>query len=586
MVKRAVLLLSVLLLVPICSIAQIPDVPTRKTIFQPHTAINISGITVNQKSEDENSWDNSISASRKRALAFAGDSLPDWAAIYESYDLYPGHNLPLSVDNSGNIYVARLRSTRELGDRFFLLKYNPDGEELWSREYYSSVKHGLKVDNILTDKNRNVYVVGSAGSLFKAVKYNPDGDLLWETTTVDSSFYILEAVASTLDNSNNLYITGSAFDEQYENDIITKKYNAEGVEQWSESYVQTHSKSGVPIDLGMDAIGNVYIGGWWSGRAITLKYDSDGNEEWRKVYDGIEHNRVNLPVMAVTPLGNIYLATSSSNLLIVLKYNADGVLKWTTVQEDSSRYAVIVKSIQVDASGNSYVAGNAHYSSAGSRSNVVKFNNAGSIQWVQDYQSTQKRLVQQNASTIFEVAATALDAQANLYVTGIGSTADTGLDFVTVKYNAAGERQWSKRYNTMESSSQDFPRSIVVDPAGNIVLTGIFQGLYTYGIVTIKYSASENITNPDITSGFKVIQNYPNPFNNLTILRYQIPKKSHVRFAVYNIRGQQVAQLVDAVQPVGLYAVPFFGKELPSGIYIAQLSTGNVVKARKFTLLK
>jgi len=578
MTNRIVFPIVLLFAIPIMSLAQIQNIQTSNPPFQPPGQNNIFGIG--------NSWDRPISESRKRASIFSGDSLPDWAATYESYELYPGPSLPLSIDNSGNIYVACRRSNREQGDRFFLLKYNPDGEELWSREFDSAFKHGLTVDNVLTDKYRNVYVVGTAGALLKAVKYNPEGDLLWETTTVDSSFYILEAVASTLDDSNNLYITGSAFDEQYENDIVTKKYNPEGLEQWSASYVQTHSKSGVPIDLGIDAIGNIYIGGWWSGRTITLKYDTEGNEEWRKVYNGIDHNGVYQPVMAVTPLGNVYLATSNSNNLIVLKYNADGVLKWTGVQEDSLRYAVLVKSIQVDASGNSYVAGNAYYHSVNSRSNVVKFNNAGSIQWVQDYQNTQKSLLQQNMSVILEVAATTLDARENLYATGIGSFAETGVDMVTTKYNAAGERQWSKRYNTLESRCQDFPRSIAVDPAGNIVLTGIFDNAYKQGIVTIKYTARENTTNPEIMSGFKVIQNYPNPFNNLTILRYQIPKKTHVRFVVYNIRGRQVAKLVDAVQPAGLYAVPFLGKELPSGIYIAQLSAGKVAKSRKFTLLK
>ncbi len=90
---------------------------------------------------------------------------------------------------------------------------------------------------------------------------------------------------------------------------------------------------------------------------------------------------------------------------------------------------------------------------------------------------------------------------------------------------------------------------------------------------------------------FALSQNYPNPFNPVTRIRYQLAKDVPVKLLVYNVRGQQVAALVDRDQPAGYYEIEWrgtdgHGAELASGVYFYRLQAGEHVFIRKMVLLK
>jgi hypothetical protein len=59
---------------------------------------------------------------------------------------------------------------------------------------------------------------------------------------------------------------------------------------------------------------------------------------------------------------------------------------------------------------------------------------------------------------------------------------------------------------------------------------------------------------------------------------------------VYNSLGEEVAQLVNEMQPAGRYTVEFstnaIAKDVSSGIYYYRLSAGDFVQTKKFILLK
>jgi hypothetical protein len=120
---------------------------------------------------------------------------------------------------------------------------------------------------------------------------------------------------------------------------------------------------------------------------------------------------------------------------------------------------------------------------------------------------------------------------------------------------------------------------------------------------------SEMVSTLDVRSataapaaGFQLLQNYPNPFNPTTTVRYFVggvvapsgalssgvegPDASHVRLAVYDLLGREVAVLVDEQMKPGNYEVKFDGTDLASGVYLCRMQSGDFSAARRLVLVK
>lgn len=81
-------------------------------------------------------------------------------------------------------------------------------------------------------------------------------------------------------------------------------------------------------------------------------------------------------------------------------------------------------------------------------------------------------------------------------------------------------------------------------------------------------------------------QNFPNPFNPTTTIQYTIPKGGHVRLSVFNLLGQEVAEIFEGVQSAGTYEVTFSKDELPTGIYFYRIQAPGFVETRKMVITK
>lgn len=91
---------------------------------------------------------------------------------------------------------------------------------------------------------------------------------------------------------------------------------------------------------------------------------------------------------------------------------------------------------------------------------------------------------------------------------------------------------------------------------------------------------------PNITSTFQLQQNYPNPFNPTTTIEYSLFKNGYVTLSVFNLLGQEVATLVDALKPIGQYTVRFDATALTSGIYYYTLTVNGFQQSRKMVLIR
>jgi beta-glucuronidase len=87
-------------------------------------------------------------------------------------------------------------------------------------------------------------------------------------------------------------------------------------------------------------------------------------------------------------------------------------------------------------------------------------------------------------------------------------------------------------------------------------------------------------------------QNYPNPFNPTTTISFAVAGNAgrHVRLAVCDVLGREVAVLVDESRQPGYYTVPFGLAQGSSGVYFCRLtvegSGARTVQTMKMMLLK
>jgi photosystem II stability/assembly factor-like uncharacterized protein len=80
-------------------------------------------------------------------------------------------------------------------------------------------------------------------------------------------------------------------------------------------------------------------------------------------------------------------------------------------------------------------------------------------------------------------------------------------------------------------------------------------------------------------------QNYPNPFYSTTSIQFRITGTSKVILKVYDIRGSEVATLVNEEKSAGSYKVNFESGGLSSGIYYYRLQAGNFMQTKKLCIL-
>jgi hypothetical protein len=107
-------------------------------------------------------------------------------------------------------------------------------------------------------------------------------------------------------------------------------------------------------------------------------------------------------------------------------------------------------------------------------------------------------------------------------------------------------------------------------------------GLTNCALTDVSSSAHDNAK----VSSATLNQNYPNPFNPSTTIKYELPKASDVRLAVYDLLGREVSVLVNERRDAGVHEVKFDGDGISNGVYFYRLTAGNFVQTRKLLLLK
>ncbi len=99
------------------------------------------------------------------------------------------------------------------------------------------------------------------------------------------------------------------------------------------------------------------------------------------------------------------------------------------------------------------------------------------------------------------------------------------------------------------------------------------------------------VASTDLPVKFELYFNYPNPFNPTTTVEYDLPVSCQVNLKVYNVLGQEVITLVNAMEQAGHKSVVWNGRNnageaVASGVYMYRLAAGNFVQVKKMQLIK
>ena len=306
---------------------------------------------------------------------FTPESTLTWVSIVEQ----GREPVDMTVDAAGNVYVTgNYRSTSQADD-FFTVKLNADGEEQWRATYSSADYDFDDARSISVDEDGNVYVAGYAAGV-ALVKYDPDGNELWtnvyeylskdtqpKTERGGKLSVFTGKVEHVVNDAGEVFVAAKVTYPD-NSDVVLIKCDADGHGQWL-----------VNVDLGrndylaglaLDPDGNAVIAGisyltQYDTDAFIAKYDPDGLETWFVQYDGAgEEDHEGAYAMAVDEAGNIYISGVTSYPEyggLLAKYNGAGSELWAkTYTFDDYEHVEPTQSMVLDETNHVYLASSAY----------------------------------------------------------------------------------------------------------------------------------------------------------------------------------------------------------------------------------
>jgi hypothetical protein len=159
--------------------------------------------------------------------------------------------------------------------------------------------------------------------------------------------------------------------------------------------------------------------------------------------------------------------------------------------------------------------------------------------------------------------------QTNSVSIQIGNAADTdedGMPFISHSVTFLGVLSQSSESN----------------PSSGYQLTPVLPTDLFYVPTTVWGSENENQNS--------LSDNYPNPFSASTTIQYSLGNADFVSLKVYNVLGNEVANVVNSFQDAGTHTVSFSATSnsisLESGLYIYCLRVGSFVSTKQMILVK
>ena len=427
------------------------------------------------------------------SLAPSGGVHEAWVVRYDGPKHFADSANDIALDGSGNVYVTGGSAVSSGPPDYVTIKYNSAGQQQWLADFSGGNNTANFANAIALDASGNVYVTGIAwgygnDSDYGTVKYNSAGEQQWVARYDGPGHNLDTATAIAVDSAGNVYVTGRSPGLGTYYDYATIKYSASGQEEWVARYNGPGNDNDAARAIAVDGSGNVYVTGVSTGSAsdfdyATIKYSPLGEEEWVARYNGPGNGIDSAYAMAVDGSGNVYVTGISFGSgtdydATTIKYSPSGEELWVARYNGPGNGYDAGYAIVLDGSGNVIVTGSS-ISTTDYDYLTIKYNAAGQQQWVTRYRGP--------ASGQDEATYITVDRVDNVYVTGYSTGLGTDYDYATIKYSPSGDEQWVARYNGTGNFG-DVASGVAVDSSGNVYVTGSSDGPGTNSdYVTIKY---------------------------------------------------------------------------------------------------
>gem|GEM_PF-415942 len=530
----------------------------------------------------------------------AGFVEPDahWPSRYNGAGLSNDYAASVRVDSSGRVVISGGTAKPSGYLNYLTAEYNAAGG---SATVNTWAGYGFDADAVALaiDREGNRYVTGDVarqyGSFDMAtLKYDASGVRKWVALYNGIADDYDFAAANAVDDSGNVYVTGYSVGRGSGYDFVTLKYWTDGTLQWEARYNGPGNDNDLALAMNVDGAGNVYVTGLSAGPGsqndiATVKYDRSGNQQWAVRYNGPANSDDRPAAIASDDSGNVYVTGSSKGIsgfydYITIKYDSSGQVKWSVTYDGPGHTDDFARSLGIDRAGSIVVTGSSN-GGAATRADfgTIRYDHDGRPLWIERYDGPG------NGDDV--PRSLAIDSAGNVYVTGKSVGADHTYDFETLKYTATGILEWQTRYSAADNVD-DVPSALTIDGHGNLYVTGNSTGASWSIISTVKYTQTV-VSTPDPGAGtpltYKLYDNFPNPFNPSTNIAFDLPTASRVSLKIFDLLGRELATLaVDELFSKGHHSLQCTLGELSTGVYFYRLvaapvtGTGNIDRRSSF----
>jgi hypothetical protein len=437
---------------------------------------------------------------------------PQWIDRFDETHLADAPHA-MAADALGNSYVTgsiTAGSSANPDQEMMTAKYDADGHLLW-KVFLSSPVHAAEGVDVAVDSTGNVFVLtllwlgrGADGSLseaeFATTKYNASGVRQWASFLRDPNPAINDVPTKlAVSAKGNIYVAGSS-GAGNTTAYMAAKYSAAGGLQWVRKGESVSTIAATATSVVLDAAENVYVATFALNTAVSnpplqlskgqiFKYDGNGGLLASFKPPVPAEFAGGISALYVAPDGALYFITepsgTNSNDVVppgLFKLDAAGNLIGGLELGFCGPAPLVCgfdwAGLVVDSSGNAYAAGTATPNTLGiPNSSSILIIKADATNLSAVYNNVfESRLDHESAD---RARALAVNSFGELYVTGasteVNAVAGGPTDFLTVKFNKAGEELWRQRYHGPGAGS-DSALAMKIGGDGGLFVAGVSNG--------------------------------------------------------------------------------------------------------------